>query len=579
MASVAVNSGEYSKIQKSRKTKTNTMKNLLLSLLAGFALLHSATLSAQTIPSYVPTTGLVAYYPLDGTAADLTTNNNTGTMFGPVPTLDRNGKLNGAMNFNGTSDYISVQNAASLNPNTAITISAWIKASAFGTNSYDNTIVGKDDWSSGNRGYALRCGDGGKLSFNFAKSVSTWSESVTFLSLLTTTDWFFVTGVYDGSMISTYVNGAMVGSLPCTGTMVASTTSLLIGSCPGPSNPRYFSGKIDEVSIWNRALTQLEITAMYIGSLPSPTCLPNYVATNGLVSWWPFCGNGDDLSSNGNHATVNNATLTADRNGLPNSAYDFDGTSSFLRVFDSNTLDLKDNYTLSGWYKINDLVNTNQQTILGKARTGGGTGYALSYSNGGPATVLAGANDGAGFNGGVTGTVAASTAWHHLAVTYNGATMRLYQDGVETKSTSATFSLQNSTEPLYIGRELTSLPRYFSGKLDDIGMWNRALGSDEVLSLFTGIKTSTTVTGISGKEAEDVQLVLYPNPTGGLFTVTMHGFKGTCTYLITDISGRKLQSGEINAAGTLVDISQLEPGIYIFNSQADQQRCIRILKE
>ena len=55
--------------------------------------------------------------------------------------------------------------------------------------------------------------------------------------------------------------------------------------------------------------------------------IPSYVPTNGLVGWWPFNGNANDESGNGNHGTVNGATLAADRNGNAGKAYSFDGVN------------------------------------------------------------------------------------------------------------------------------------------------------------------------------------------------------------------------------------------------------------
>ena len=55
--------------------------------------------------------------------------------------------------------------------------------------------------------------------------------------------------------------------------------------------------------------------------------VPSYVPTNGLVGWWGFNGNANDESGNGNNGTVNGPTLTNDRFGNPNSAYDFDGST------------------------------------------------------------------------------------------------------------------------------------------------------------------------------------------------------------------------------------------------------------
>ena len=77
--------------------------------------------------------------------------------------------------------------------------------------------------------------------------------------------------------------------------------------------------------MWNRALTQQEITNIYNSSLPQTACLPANVPTTGLVGYWPFCGNANDESGNANNGTVNGATLTTDRFGNTNSAYNFDG--------------------------------------------------------------------------------------------------------------------------------------------------------------------------------------------------------------------------------------------------------------
>jgi hypothetical protein len=66
--------------------------------------------------------------------------------------------------------------------------------------------------------------------------------------------------------------------------------------------------------------------------------VPSYVPTNGLVGWWPFNGNANDESGNGNNGTVNGATLTTDRNGVANSAYSFDGVNDYIDVGNANVL-------------------------------------------------------------------------------------------------------------------------------------------------------------------------------------------------------------------------------------------------
>jgi len=66
--------------------------------------------------------------------------------------------------------------------------------------------------------------------------------------------------------------------------------------------------------------------------------VPSYVPTNGLVGWWPFNGNAQDASGNGNHGTVNGATLTSDRYGNQNGSYSFDGLDDFIEIPSSVSL-------------------------------------------------------------------------------------------------------------------------------------------------------------------------------------------------------------------------------------------------
>jgi hypothetical protein len=60
--------------------------------------------------------------------------------------------------------------------------------------------------------------------------------------------------------------------------------------------------------------------------------IPSYVPTNGLVGYWPFNGNANDVSGNGNNGVVSGATLTTDRFGAANKAYSFNGSSNFISV-------------------------------------------------------------------------------------------------------------------------------------------------------------------------------------------------------------------------------------------------------
>ena len=87
-----------------------------------------------------------------------------------------------------------------------------------------------------------------------------------------------------------------------------------------------------------------------LGALLSANAqVPNYVPSNGLVGWWPFNGNANDISGNGNNGTVNGATLSNDRYGQSNAAYAFNGTSQWIDIANSTSLNPTSQLTISVW--------------------------------------------------------------------------------------------------------------------------------------------------------------------------------------------------------------------------------------
>lgn len=211
--------------------------------------------------------------------------------------------------FDGVDDSISVPHNTILNPTTALTIQAWIKPSAFGTNVWDNYIVGKDDWSSSSAGYTLRCGASGKLSFNISSGNGAWKE-VTSNTLMPLNTWTNVAGTFDGSVLKIYINGVLANSLNYSGTINPSNYNLNIGSVPYTiQGGRFFKGNIDQVEIWNIALSSTLIN-QYMNCPPVGNEL-------GLIAFWNFEeGSGtniSDLTSYHNNGTLyNNPSWSAD---------------------------------------------------------------------------------------------------------------------------------------------------------------------------------------------------------------------------------------------------------------------------
>ncbi len=229
--------------------------------------------------------------------------------------------------------------------------------------------------------------------------------------------------------------------------------------------------------------------------------VPNYVPTNGLVGWWPFNGNANDESGNGNNGTVNGATLTTDRNGVANKAYSFDGGNDFISVSHNQALNLPGNnnsFSFSLWIKPNQ---TNQQelNILSK---GSGTGmnsndvYILSVYNQDkiglelanfPNASWTYSNDPIIFD-----------EWNNIVVVYenNLNVAQFYFNGLYVSQQQYPFipSSNGDNQSLFFGKQGYNCNcNFMNGLLDDIGIWNRALTQQEITALYNSCQ-GTTIT-------------------------------------------------------------------------------------
>ena len=240
-------------------------KNIFCFLLC---FLSIGSLIAQ-VPSYVPTSGLVGWWPFNGNANDESGNGNNGTVTGAQLTNDRFG-TNKAYSFNGNSDYIRMLNPGPLGI-TSRSVSVWVKTTDSSTYSIvvswgGNDLSGQDFnlWSN------YDC-----IGFTFDINYS----ARTYNSNFTNGQWNHYVVVFDNSIGSTissikvYQNGSLLS------TVCASTTNNGIINTVG-SNPIYvgryhglskdfLNGSVDDIGIWNRALTQQEVTNLYLSTLPS----------------------------------------------------------------------------------------------------------------------------------------------------------------------------------------------------------------------------------------------------------------------------------------------------------------------
>ncbi|WP_084285447.1 LamG-like jellyroll fold domain-containing protein [Solirubrobacter soli] len=180
-----------------------------------------------------------------------------------------------------------------------------------------------------------------------------------------------------------------------------------------------------------------------------------------------------DSSGNGNTGTITGATRVT--TGKFGKALSFDGTSDWVRVLDSNSLDLTAGMTIEAW--VNPMSAGAYRTVVMKQRPGD---LAWALYGSGPSTPSAQLTAGAGDYKRADGSsVLPQGTWSHLAATYDGATLRLYINGVLTASSAYSGSLNVSTGDLYIGGN-NVWSEWFDGTIDEVRIYDRALAATEI---------------------------------------------------------------------------------------------------
>ncbi len=438
------------------------------------------TFAQPNIPSYVPSNGLVGYWPFNGNADDESGNGNHGVVHGATLASDRFGASNKSYNF--SSDSIAIANSSSFDLG-EFTITGWIKTTS--NSSYYQTMFShcRDVSPPTNQiisGYWLGL-RGSKATF-FLSDGQSGGVDISSVQDVNDGNWHFLTGVYSGGIGKVFVDGIQIDSLIYPMFITPSTPTTIGGDVL--LNNEYFEGDLDDIAIFNRALTQQEITNLYTRT-PPVSCLPSYVPTNGLLGYWPFCGNADDESGNGNHGVVHGAALTSDRFGASNKSYNF--SSDSIAIPNSSSFDLGE-FTITGWIKT--ISNSSYyQTMFSHCRDVSPptnqiiSGYWLGL-RGSKATFF--------LSDGQSGGVDISSVqdvndgnWHFLTGVYSGGIGKVFVDGIQIDSLIYPMLITPST-PTTIGGDVLLNNEYFEGNLDDIGIWNRALSQQEITNLYQG---------------------------------------------------------------------------------------------
>ncbi|MBU6204586.1 MAG: fibronectin type III domain-containing protein [Bacteroidetes bacterium] len=283
------------------------------------------------------------------------------------------------------------------------------------------------------------------------------------------------------------------------------------------------------------------IALMTINSLSFAQNVPSYVPTNGLVGWWPFNGNANDESGNGNNAVLQgNASFATDRYSVANSSYLGDLTSGADITAQNNFPFGNSERTISLWFQNSmPYPGGNRQLFsYGDNNSGGRFGLYLDGAFIGVEHV----------NGARRCTYTPDGNWHNITVTYPSSGMGtndilLYFDGLLQSSSNLNpvSSLNTANSDIHWIGTLGFSPGWlyaFSGKIDDIAIYNRALTQQEITALYN----ANNCTGIGAEIAVTQPTCGLPNGsaisagTGGSGSYSYLWSNGATTAAVSNLS-------------------------------------------
>ena len=324
--------------------------------------------------------------------------------------------------------------------------------------------------------------------------------------------------------------------------------------------------------------------------------VPNYVPTNGLVGWWPFNGNANDESGNNNNGTVNGATLTSDRFGNANKAYSFDGVDDYV-LNNSNTGLGLNSRTIDFWMKTTG-ASLNPQVLIDEGGSICGSGFAIVNLN--PSNFLRFDNSCSYKD--MTSSFGLNQ-WINVVIVFdnsisNGLSgVKFYINGnlIINYSTlnGANLNINSGNSfPLTFAKSRLENNYFFSGELDDIGIWNRALTQQEITDLYnanicyqTVTVTDTLIINTNTVSFNPITyqntIKIFPNPTSDHITINYGNFATLNGYQLKIINslGQQMFQTAINQQSSYINLSNWTGnGIYFVQIIDPQGNIIDIRK-
>lgn len=468
------------------------------------------------VPNYVPTEGLVAWWPLDGNALDSGPNALDGVLNGTSTVTNRFNEVESALSLDGADDWIDFgyNDAWHLED---FTLNIWYSTLEWPEfTNYDAIVAAGDAYFM----FVGDAGPGGGGNSSFYVSTSPLQGGVWSYENNSDGQWHMMTGVRNASAeyIELYIDGVYIGSAAASGGLLVGEQPLSIGRY-WDFNPHWFDGNVDDFGIWNRALTEEEILALYNSEVVTTPC---YVPTENLEYWSSFDGEATDQSGNNVASTLFGSSTTDDRNGIASGALAFNGIDESVELYAVGGANFGSELSLCAWVRPDGSSINGSHPRFFHSSEGVGGGYDRWFLTWSPPQAYEKISFGIG--NGSTDLIESEDPleigiWTHIVSVFENGTIRLYVDGQLTDEGTLSFStLSHVTAPVHIASAIGN--SHFHGALDEVGIWSKALGDDEIMQLYS---SGLTTSGCTDSEACNFDAsafcddgnCIYP-PTGAL---------------------------------------------------------------
>ena len=444
--------------------------------------------------TYNGTATNVVYNEYDGTASNVTYST---------------GKFGQAAVFNGSSSYIDLGNNSS-NNNSTFSVSLWFNTSGHSSTA---TLINNGGANSQETGYFLGLLSSGYLRFN-STGVGSIDGSVNYAD----GNWHNVVMTLNNGAYNIYVDGNTTPVISGTGAFTTTATRpTWIGKFShSTANIEYWDGKIDQVRIYDKAISAADVTTLYNETVATASTNITLEVPS-LVAYYKMNDATDETGSYDGTPTNVNFNVA----GKFGNAGEFNGSSSSI---DTNyPWAFTSIYSISFWAKTST-INTRQimTGVLASsgANASGRFGFGFTSSN----TFEFYIANGSSFyqNTSVSSISYQDNQWHNYIVVVNGTSIKLYVDGNTTPIANLTSTVLGTTssDSLFIGKFGAYPGVYFNGSIDQVRIFDKAITANEVTTLYNEVYCQPTIV-----PTDHFNPVLYTGTGSGSKSVTGVGFE------------------------------------------------------